>query len=94
MKTSHGLVAGPHDATFGSMARHVSDMADPDGNWCTLFGGQDGWLGSPAYADQIALWRERRSIRLPLQAGTVAAEFAWVSRLVPGAALRRAGPGI
>lgn len=98
MKTSHGLVEGPHDATFGSMARHVSDMADPDGNWFVLFGGQDGWLGSPAYADQIPLWRERRSIRVPLQAPTVAAEFPHLSRLEPArrpvAALRRAGPGI
>ncbi|WP_374448893.1 penicillin acylase family protein [Stella sp.] len=92
MKTSHGLVDGPHDATFGSMARHVSDMADPDANWFTLFGGQDGWLGSPAYADQIALWRTGRAIRVPLQAATVAAEFPHRTRLEP--ALRAAAPGI
>ena len=83
MKTSHGLVDGPHHATFGSMARHVSDMADPDANWFTLFGGQDGWIGSAAYADQIPLWRDRQSIRVPLRPETVAAEFGWVTKLQP-----------
>jgi penicillin amidase len=60
-------------------------MADLDANWFTLFGGQDGWLGSAAYADQVALWRERRAIRLPLRAETVAAEFPRVTRVTPGA---------
>ena len=67
MKSGHGLVAGPHEVSFGSMARQVSDMADPDANWFTLFGGQDGWLGSAAFADQVPLWRERRGIRMPLR---------------------------
>jgi penicillin amidase len=83
MKTSHGLVGGPHHATFGSMARHVSDMADPDANWFVLFGGQDGWLGSAAFADQVPLWREGRAIRLPLRPEAVAAEFPHVTRLAP-----------
>ncbi len=81
MKTSHGLVTDRHNATFGSMARHVSDMADPDANWFTLWGGQDGWLGSAAFADQVPLWLDRRSIRIPLRPETVAAEFPRVTRL-------------
>jgi len=83
MKTSHGLVADRHSATFGSMARHVSDMADPDANWFTLWGGQDGWLGSAAFADQVPLWREGRMIRVPLRAATVAREFPRVTTLAP-----------
>ncbi|WP_211860403.1 penicillin acylase family protein [Neoroseomonas soli] len=83
MKTSHGLVTQRHAASFGSMARHVSDMADPDANWFTLWGGQDGWLGSAAFADQVPLWLERRSIRIPLRRETVAAEFPRVTRLEP-----------
>jgi penicillin amidase len=84
MKVSHGLIGeAPSAATFGSMARHVSDMADPDANWFTLWGGQDGWLGSPAFADQIPLWREARSIRLPLRPETVAREFPTVTRIQP-----------
>ncbi|MBX6376737.1 MAG: penicillin acylase family protein, partial [Acetobacteraceae bacterium] len=85
MKTSHGLVEGRHVSTFGSMARHVSDLSDPDANWFVLYGGQDGWLGSAAYADQVPLWRERRAIRLPLRQETVAAEFPHVTRLMPAA---------
>lgn len=83
MKTGHGLVGGPHEVTFGSMARHVSDLSDPDANWFVLFGGQDGWLGSAAFADQVALWRERRAIRMPLRPETVAAEFPRVTVLRP-----------
>ena len=83
MKSGHGFVSGPHEVSFGSMARHVSDMADPDANWFTLFGGQDGWLGSAAFADQVPLWRERRSIRVPLRPETVAAEFQAVTVLRP-----------
>nr|WP_264185680.1 penicillin acylase family protein [Roseicella aerolata] len=83
MKSGHGLVTGPHEVTFGSMARQVSDMADPDSNWFVLFGGQDGWLGSAAFADQVPLWREGRSIRMPLHPATVAAEFPRVTVLRP-----------
>jgi penicillin amidase len=83
MKTSHGLVGGRHNVTFGSMARHVSDLADLDANWFVLWGGQDGWLGSATFSDQVALWREGRMVRLPLRAETVAAEFPRVTRLLP-----------
>ncbi|WP_149537969.1 penicillin acylase family protein [Siccirubricoccus phaeus] len=83
MKTGHGLVAGPHEVSFGAMARQVSDLADPDANWFVLFGGQDGFLGSAAFADQIPLWREGRSIRLPLRPETVAREFRRVTVLQP-----------
>jgi penicillin amidase len=84
MKASHGLIRGePTPVTFGSMARHVSDMADADANWFTLWGGQDGWIGSAAFMDQVPLWREGRSIRVPLRAETVAAEFPRVTRVLP-----------
>ena len=83
MKTGHGLVSGPHEVSFGSMARFVSDLADPDANWFVLFGGQDGWLGSAAFADQVPLWREGRSIRVPLRPETVAAEFPRATVLSP-----------
>ncbi|MCO6415526.1 penicillin acylase family protein [Siccirubricoccus sp. KC 17139] len=83
MKTGHGLVAGPHEVSFGAMARQVSDLGDSDANWFVLFGGQDGFLGSAAFADQIPLWREGRSIRLPLRPETVAREFPHVTVLRP-----------
>jgi len=66
-KTGHGLVRGRHRVTFGSCARHVSNLADPDANWLVLLGGQDGWLGSVNLLDQLPLWREGRSIQVPLR---------------------------
>jgi penicillin amidase len=57
MKSEHGLVNGPHNPSLGSMARHVSDMSDPDANWFVLLGGQDGWFGAENFADQVPLWR-------------------------------------
>lgn len=83
MKSGHGFVTGPHEVSFGSMARHVSDMADPDANWFTLWGGQDGWLGSAAFASQVPLWRDRQPIRMPLRPETVVREFPRVTVLTP-----------
>lgn len=83
MKMAHGLVNGRHTATFGSMARHISDMSDPDANWFTLLGGNDGWLGSANFCDQLPLWRERRFVRMPLRPETIEAEFPTVMRLAP-----------
>jgi penicillin amidase len=82
-KSSHGLVAGRHHTKFGAMARHVSDLADPDANWFVLFGGQDEWLGSPGFADQVELWRRGGKIRMPLRPAAIAAEFPILTVLRP-----------
>ena len=83
MKSAHGLVKGLHHATMGSMARHISDMADPDANWFALLGGQDGWFMAENFADQVPLWQERRYIRMPLRPEVVAREFTTTMRLQP-----------
>lgn len=83
MKTAHDLVNGRHDARYGSQSRHISDMADPDANWFLLFGGQDGWLGSTAYADQLPMWQRREYIRVPLRPDTIAREFPRAMSLRP-----------
>lgn len=83
MKSSHGFITGPHDVVFGSMARHISDMSDPDANWFSLWGGQDGWLGSTGFLSQIPLWQRNEGIRLPLRPEVVAREFPLVTRLSP-----------
>ncbi len=80
MKRSHNLVNGKHAATFGAQSRHISDMADPDANWFVLFGGQDGWLGSANFADQVPLWRDGRYIQLPLTPTAVERAFPHVVR--------------
>lgn len=82
-KTSHGLEKGRHYTDFGSMARHISDMSDDDANWFVMFGGQDGWLGSESFSDQMDLWRERRYMRLPLRPESVPEDFPTAMTLKP-----------
>ncbi len=83
-KRGHGLITGPVTTTFGACARHVSDLEDPDANEFLLLGGQDGWLGSSTYADQVTLWRAGRRMTLPLRPETARASFPYVSVLQPG----------
>ena len=66
LKTAHGLVCGRHDVLFGSNARHVFDLSDPDENYFVMLGGQDGWIGSTTFLDQLALWRSGRYVKVPL----------------------------
>lgn len=84
MKTFHGVVNERHRAGYGSQARFIADMSDPDANWFVLFAGQDGWLGSANFADQIPLWREGGYVQLPLTQAAVEREFPHVQRLEPG----------
>ena len=66
MKTAHDTTAGRHTASYGSNARHVSDMSDPDANWFVLLGGQDGRFNSSTALDQWELWRRGEYVRVPL----------------------------
>jgi penicillin amidase len=75
MKTAHDLVEELHAARYGAQSRHVSDMGDPDANWFVLLGGQDGWLGSSTFADQVPLWRGGDYLKLPLTPPAVAERF-------------------
>jgi penicillin amidase len=86
MKMAHGFVNRRHATSFGQMARHISDLSDPDANWFVILGGNDGWLGSENYADQIDLWREGRYIQMPLSREAVQTQFPIEMRLIPGAA--------
>lgn len=83
MKTGHALVEDKHTVSYGSQARHISDMSDLDENYFVLFGGEDGWIGSENFADMMPLWREGRYVRMPLRPETVAKEFAHVLTLSP-----------
>jgi penicillin amidase len=67
MKTAHGLTNRRHHARYGSVARHISDMSDDDANHFVLLGGQDGWLGSSTFADQVPLWRRGDYVTVPLR---------------------------
>jgi penicillin G amidase len=83
MKTAHGLINDVTMSTFGSQARFISDMGDPDSSAFALIGGNDGWIGSENALDQVPLWLQGEYIRMPLRAETVAREFPIITVLRP-----------
>ncbi len=91
MKTANGLASGAHAVRFGSNARHISNLSDTGRNYFILLGGQDGWFGSTAFADQVPLWRRGEYIEVPLQQDTGHSAFPFVTALAP--ARRPAPPG-
>ena len=76
MKTAHGL-AGPgrHAVPFGANARFLTDLADANSSRVVLLGGQDGWIGSDNFLDQVDPWRRGEAITLPLGMNAVRAAF-------------------
>lgn len=66
-KTAHALTDRRHDTRYGTNARHISDLSDPDANWFVLLGGQDGWLNSSTFLDQARdLWTNGGYLKMPL----------------------------
>jgi penicillin amidase len=83
MKTAHADTDARHFTRFGSQSRHVSDMSDPDANWFTLLGGQDGWLNSANFVDQFDLWQQGDYVHLPLRVETIRRDFSRKTHLLP-----------
>jgi penicillin amidase len=83
MKTAYGLAAGRHAVRLGANARHVSDLSDLDANRFVLLGGQDGWLGSTTFLDQLPLWRNGDYIAVPMRPETVRRDFRRLTVLSP-----------
>ena len=75
MKTAHGTSAERHEVNYGSNARHISDMTDPDENYFVLLGGQDGWFNSTTMLDQWELWRRGHYVRVPLTLAGIRKSF-------------------
>ena len=82
-KSAHGLVTGRHAVAYGSNARYLFDMSDPDGNHLVLLGGQDGIPGSPAFLDQAELFRRGEYVTVPLEPATARVRFPHVTMLEP-----------
>ncbi len=80
-QTAHRLTSQRHAIVFGAGARHISDLSDPDKNDFVLLGGQDGWLGAENYVDQVRLWQRGAYIRVPLEPGSIRAQFAHRTQL-------------
>ena len=75
MKTAHQTSGERHEVNYGSNARHISDMTDPDENYFVLLGGQDGWFNSTTILDQWELWRRGDYVRVPLTLAEVRTSF-------------------
>ena len=83
MKTAHGPATERHATRYGSNARFVADLSDPDANDFTLLGGQDGWMRSSTFLDQVDLWRQGKYVRVPLRAETARKLFRHKTLLKP-----------
>lgn len=83
MKTAHQLSDESHRTSYGSQARHISDLSDPDANYFVLLGGEDGWINSKNFTDQLPLWRSGDYIRMPLTEAGRDAEFTRTLSLQP-----------
>ncbi|MEE8433269.1 MAG: penicillin acylase family protein [bacterium] len=83
MKTAHRFTDEKHNTSYGSNARHISDMSDPDRNYFVLLGGQDGWFGSTTFLSQYPLWEKGKYIQVPLLLETVKRKFPHRMALKP-----------
>ena len=85
-KTAHSTTDERHGTRYGSNARHISDLSDPDANYFVLLGGQDGWFNSSTYADQVPLWLKGKYVKVPLRLSTVRKTYPYKTRLSPNKA--------
>ncbi|MGE4558065.1 MAG: penicillin acylase family protein [Desulfovibrionaceae bacterium] len=81
-KSAHTISPGEHEVRYGANARMVADLGEPVLRVC-LLGGQDGFLGSPNFMDQLELWSAGRYLDLPLQSTKARELFRHVVALTP-----------
>lgn len=75
MTTAHRCTNRRHYARYGSNARHVSDLSDMDRNYFSLLGGQDGWINSDTFQDQVPEWLAGRYLQIPMRPHKIRARF-------------------
>ncbi|UOM33231.1 penicillin acylase family protein [Acuticoccus sp. I52.16.1] len=85
MKSMHPFTQKVHHTNFGANARFVADLADEDGTWAVLLGGQDGWPGSRTMFDMLGAWRRGEQIRLPFSEAGLAEDFRHPTPIAPPA---------
>ena len=79
-KAAHGY-NGDYKVTFGANLRVIFDMNDEDENYAVLLGGQDGYLGSKTFADQIPTWIDGEYYKVPFRTETIKKESVRVTTL-------------
>src|SRR4051794_25153405 len=83
LKAAHSPVASRPATGFGSNARYVFDLSDPDANRLVILGGQDGMPGSAAFLDQAALFRRGAYVEVPLNPETARSRFRHLTVMTP-----------
>ena len=83
MKTAHQIINKRHDTFYGANSRFIAMMRDMDENYFVLLGGQDGWLGSEHFVDQVPLWLDGEYIQIPLRIESVRESFPHQIQLQP-----------
>jgi penicillin G amidase len=83
MKAAHPVSRRRHSVRYGANARFIADLSDLDASQVVLVGGQDGWLGSSTFMDQVELWHQNKAISLPLRVETVRHLYPYLTILVP-----------
>ena len=83
LKTSHFLTIEPHLVRFGANARYIADLSTLNRNWFVLLGGQDGWLNSTNFRDQVTPWQRGEYIQVPLDLDMVKESFSHHQVLLP-----------
>lgn len=76
-KSAHGFSLEPHAVAYGAQARFIAELHNPDENYFVLLGGQDGWIRSENFLDQIPLWKAGEYMRLPLSTEGVRKSYPW-----------------
>ncbi len=74
-KTAHQTTNERHKTRYGANARHISFMNDMDENYFVLLGGQDGWIKSQNFLDQVHLWTRGEYLKVPLRLESVKKSF-------------------
>ena len=82
-RASHDLSPEMVETDFGAQARHISDMGDLDSNWFALLGGNDGWINSENFVDQLDAFRTSQPIRFPMRIETIRVQFPHATTLTP-----------
>lgn len=58
-----------------------AELNDLDENYFVLLGGQDGWIGSENFLDQVPLWKSGEYMQLPLSTEGVRERFPWTTEV-------------
>jgi len=69
-KASHGY-NGDYSVSFGANLRVIFDLVDDDENYAVLLGGEDGYLGSSNFADQIPTWVNGGYYKVPFRSESI-----------------------